>query len=177
MNYYTKEARRSKEKFERKLAENINNDSKSLFAYVRTKSRTKDILAPLVDKHGELTLDYRNNANIMNNSFSSVFTKENIESMTKPMQQFDERKGSKQIDTEIELPIVEKKLRNLKLNKAAGMDGIHSNILKTLSEEISLPLCMIFRKSLDEGVVPLDWIAADIVPPYKKCAKNHQSNY
>ena len=52
LNYYTKEAKRSKEKFERKLTENINNDSKSFFAYVRTKSRTKDKLAPLVDKHG-----------------------------------------------------------------------------------------------------------------------------
>ena len=93
------------------------------------------------------------------------------------MQQFDERKGSKLIDTEIDTPIVEKKLRNLKLNKAAGIDGIHSNILKTLSEEISLPLCMIFRKSLDEGIVPLDWRAADVVPLYKKGAKNHPSNY
>ena len=72
---------------------------------------------------------------------------------------------------------MEKKLRNLKLNKAAGMDGIQSNILKALSEEICLPLCMIFRKSLDEGVVPLDWRAADVVPLYKKGAKNHPSNY
>ena len=57
--------------------------------------------------------------------------------MTKPMQQFDGRQVSKLIDTKIEPPIVEKKLRNLKLNKAAGMDGLHTNILKTLSEEIS----------------------------------------
>ena len=56
---------------------------------------------------------------------------------------------------------MEKILRNLKLNKAAGMDGIHTNILKALSEEISLPLCMIFKKSLDEGVVPIDWRPAD----------------
>ena len=83
--------------------------------------------------------------------------------------------GSEQIDTEIEPPIVETKLSNLKQNKAAGMDGIHTNILKALSEEISLPLCMIFRKSLDEGVVPPDWRGA--VPLYKKCAKNHPSNY
>ena len=59
---------------------------------------------------------------------------------------------------------MEKKLRNLKLNKAAGMDGIHTNILKALSEELSLSLCMIFSKSLNEGVVPLDWRAADVVP-------------
>ena len=59
LNYYTKEARRSKEKFERKLAQNINSDTKSLFAYVRTKSRTNDKLAPLVDRYGELSLDDR----------------------------------------------------------------------------------------------------------------------
>ena len=53
LNYYTKEARRSKEKFERKLAQNIKSDTKSLFAYVRTKSRTKDKLAPLVDRYGD----------------------------------------------------------------------------------------------------------------------------
>ena len=69
------------------------------------------------------------------------------------------------------------KLRNLKLNKAAGMDGIHTNTLKALSEEISLLLCMIFRKSLDDGVVPLYWRAADVVPLYKKTVKNHPSNY
>ena len=149
----------------------------SFFAYIRTKSRTKAKLAPLVNKLGELSLDDRSNANILNNSFSSVFTKENIESMSKPRKQFDERKGSKLTYTEIEPPIVEKKLRNLKLNKAAGMDGIHTNILKALSEEISLPLCMIFRKSLNEGVVPLDWRAADVVPLYKKGAKNNPSNY
>ena len=57
-------------------------------------------------------------ANILNTFFGSMFTKENIESMTKPRQQFDERKGSKLTDIEIEPHIVEKKLRNLKLNKA-----------------------------------------------------------
>ena len=66
---------------------------------------------------------------------------------------------------------MEKTLWNLKLNKAAGMDGIHSNILKTFSEEICLPLCIIFRKSLES-----DWRAADVVPLHKG-AKNHPSNY
>ena len=171
--YYTKEARRSKEKLERKLAQNIKSDTKSFFAYVRTK----DKLAPLVDRYGELSLDDRKNSNILNTFFGSMFTKENIESMTKPRQQFDERKGSKLTDIEIEPHIVEKKLSNLKLNKAAGMDGIHTNILKALSEEMSLPLCMIFKKSLDQRVVPFDWRTANVVPLYKKGSKNIPSNY
>ena len=57
------------------------------------------------------------------------------------------------------------------------MDGIHTNILKALSEEMSLPLCMIFKKSLDQGVVPFDWRAANVVPLYKKGSKNIPSNY
>ena len=36
---------------------------------------------------------------------------------------------------------------------------------------------MIFRKSLDEGIVPLDWRAVDVVHLYKKGAKNLPSNY
>ena len=51
------------------------------------------------------------------------------------------------------------------------MGGLHTNILQSLSEEMSLPLCMIFKKSLDEGVVPLDWRAANVVPLYKKGSK------
>ena len=70
-------------------------------------------------------------SNIQNTFFGSMF------SMTKPRQQFDERKGSKLTDTEIEPHIVERKLRNLKLNKAAGMDGIHTNILKVLSNKLA----------------------------------------
>ena len=44
--------------------------------------------------------------------------------------------------------------------------------MKALSEEMSLPLYMIFKKSLDQGVVPFDWRAANVVPLYKKGSKN-----
>ena len=67
---------------------------------------------------------------------------------------------------------MKKKLGNLKLDNAAGMDGIHTNILKALSEDMSLSLCMIFKKSLDEGVVLLDRRAANVVPLYKKGSTN-----
>ena len=59
-----------------------------------------------------MSLDDRKNANILNTFFGSIFTQENTESMTKPRQQFDERKGSKLTDIEIEPHIVEKELRN-----------------------------------------------------------------
>ena len=40
---------------------------------------------------------------------------------------------------------------------------------------MSLTLCMIFRNgSLDEGGVPLDWRAVDVVPLYKKVQRASQ---
>ena len=41
-------------------------------------------------------------------------------------------------------------------SKAAGPDGIPPSMLQALAEELSLPLAMIFNKSLNEGVVPQD---------------------
>ena len=48
----TNEIRESKRNFERKLAVNIKQDSKSLFAYIRSKQTVKDVLGPLKDNDG-----------------------------------------------------------------------------------------------------------------------------
>ena len=57
LNIFTREARRPKEIFERKMAENIKHDLKSFFSYARSKSRTKHSVAPLMDGDGSITTD------------------------------------------------------------------------------------------------------------------------
>ena len=47
LNATTKEIRSSKRMFEQKLATNIKQDSKSFFAYIRSKQRVKDSIGPL----------------------------------------------------------------------------------------------------------------------------------
>jgi len=69
--------RKARRKFEKKLACNIKNDSKTFYRYVRSKSRTKDIIGPLKDDRGNIVTDDGQMADILNNFFSSVFTKEN----------------------------------------------------------------------------------------------------
>ena len=70
LNIFTTESRRSKEKFKIKMAEKIKHDLKSFFSYARSKSRTKHSVAPLTYRNFEKSL-------ILNEFFSSVFTKEN----------------------------------------------------------------------------------------------------
>ena len=47
--------------------------------------------------------------------------------------------------------IVEKKLK--KLNKAPGVDGIHPSLLRELSKQLSCPLSILFRRTLNEGTL------------------------
>jgi hypothetical protein len=41
-------------------------------------------------------------------------------------------------------------------------------MLKELKKQVSEPLSIIFRKSLDKGEIPKDWKKDRVVPIYKK---------
>jgi Reverse transcriptase (RNA-dependent DNA polymerase) len=49
--------------------------------------------------------------------------------------------------------------------------------LKELVNELSLPLTIILRRSLDENKIPQDWKEAVVTPIYKKGTKSDPGNY
>ena len=52
LNAATNEVRKSKRNYEHKLAQNIKSDSKSFYAYVRSKQNVRDRVGPLEDNAG-----------------------------------------------------------------------------------------------------------------------------
>ena len=54
LNAATNEVRKSKRNFEHKLAQNIKSDSKSFYAYVRSKQNVRDKVGPLKDNAGNI---------------------------------------------------------------------------------------------------------------------------
>ena len=72
----TNEIRESKRNFERKLAANIKQDSKSFFAYIRSKQKVRDVVGPLKDNDGLVITKGNEMADALNIYFSSVFTLE-----------------------------------------------------------------------------------------------------
>ena len=44
-------------------------------------------------------------------------------------------------------------------------------------EQISKPLAHVFNMSLQEGIVPLEWKEANIIPLFKKGSRNKSVNY
>ena len=73
--------------------------------------------------------------------------------------------------------MVVEKLQKLKSNKAPGTDGLVSDLFLKSSETICLPLSIIFRKSLNEGVVPKDWKLANVSAIFKNGTKDNAGNY
>jgi len=129
--------RKARRKFEKKLAcINRKNDSRTFYRtsyrYVRSKSRTKDrpIIGPLKDDRGYIVTDDGQMADILNNFFSSVFTKENKD-MPEVTMRFNGGEERSLRNITITPDMVKLKISKLKQDKApAGDDGITPKFLK-----------------------------------------------
>ena len=75
-NQATDEIRNSKRSYEQKIAFNIKHDSKSFYAYVRSKHKIQDTVGPLQDSDGNIITEGFLMAENLNKCFSSVFTRE-----------------------------------------------------------------------------------------------------
>ena len=68
-------------------------------------------------------------------------------------------------------------LKDLNINKSAGPDGLHPQVLKELAEVLRLPLSNIFNKTMEEGVIPTMRRAANISPIHRTGSKTNPANY
>ena len=63
-------------------------------------------------------------------------------------------------DIEFSEEDIKKKLLKVRADKAPGDDETAPILISQISEEISRPLWIVFRKSMDENIVPKDWKTA-----------------
>ena len=95
LNAATNEVRKSKRNFEHKLARNIKSDSKSFYAYVRSKQNVRGKVGPLEDNAGNIITQGFLMAEELNMHFSSVFTREDTCSLSVPETMFNESEGER----------------------------------------------------------------------------------
>ena len=175
-NAATNELRKSKRNFEHKLAQNIKSDSKSFYTYVRHKQNVRDRVGPLEDNAGnKITQGIM--AEELNMHFSSVFTREDTSSLPIPETKFEGSEGERLGQLLVTPEVVANTINNMIENKSPRVDGIAPKILKETVEQICTPLAHVFNMSLQEGIVPLEWKEANIIPLFKKGSRNKSVNY
>ena len=177
LNAATTEIRQSKRSYEQKLACNIKNDSKSFYAYVRSKQNVQDKAGPLEDSAGNIISQGFLMAEDLNGYFMSVFTKEDISSLPVADAKFQGAKSDYLGPLVVTPELVAKKIKAMKVNKSQGVDGIPPKLLMETVEQISIPLPRVFNLSLKEGDVPFEWKEANIIPLFKKGSRNKSENY
>ena len=173
-NQVTKNTRYDRMTFERNISKEIKNNNKLFWRYVNANRKSKAEIPDLERKDGtKATTDYEK-AEELNQQFSSVFTREDTETLP----EFEALNIPSPLSSiNITPEKVQKKLNKLRTDKSAGPDGVHPLMLKNLSSILCNPLCTIFNISLQSGLVPSLWKQGTVTAIYKKGKKSLASNY
>ena len=181
LNLATSKFREAKRNFEVKLSQEVETNPKSFYAYVRSKSKTKDRVCPLKDNSGNIVAEDVNICNLLNSFFSSVFTKEDTNCSEEDFPilrdifsgDCDEMLHDIIVDDEV----VMSRLKKLHVSKAPGVDDIVPLILINTADVICRPISIIFNATLTTGVVPVDWRRANVTAIFKQGRRDCPGNY
>ena len=153
------------------LIGDIHSAPRKFYKFINAK-RTENCGISSLQHNDVVLLDDKDKASALNDYFSSVFTRESLDSIP-----FSHSNLPSMCSINVTNTGVTKLLMNLNVNKAKGPDGISPFVLKTCAEELSAMLTHIFNQSLQTGYVPHDWRDANIVPLHKKGRHDLADNY
>jgi hypothetical protein len=176
-NRCTREVKKAKREYEKKIAAECKKNPKSFWKYVQETTKQRTGIGVLKGKNGNMMESDLEKAQTLNEFFASVFTRESLDNL--PLLDEGSRSEGKIMSEDIDVSpeIIEKKLKELNPNKAQGPDGIPPRVLKELGMELARPLSKIFKKSIDTGIVPSDWRSAEVTAIFKKGTKSEPGNY
>ena len=168
--------RQCKRRFEASIANVSKTNPKPFWSHVRKRLKTKEGVAPLLqDPQNKDSMKFTDEekANILQKQFASVFTNE-PNGMAPTMRS---RTNSTIEMIQVTVEMVKDAIENMNVNKSCGPDDIHPRMLKELINFITVPITLLLNKSMQDGVIPEDWLRAFIIPIFKKGSKSIAENY
>ena len=159
--------------YEQSLATDQKINSKLFHKYIRSKKVGNPSVGPL--KSGsQFVSDCGVMAEILADGFSSVYS---VQDLVNPFpHQLGVVVGRGLESVPITVDCVRRVLDSLDVNSSMGPDGVHPCLLKRCPS-LAVPLCLIFKRSLETCVVPPQWKFSEIIPLFKKGSRSDPLNY
>ena len=136
-------------------------------------------IGPLKREDGSLAVDDKEKSNLVNNFFSNIG--ENLAGSFQPQYPSDLATSTKIVpcvNNIALLPLaIERKLANLKTNKATGPDDISPKIVKEAGDALLTPLMFLYNMSLKDGYVFSQGKTPRVNPVFKKDDETEIGNY
>ena len=161
--------------FEKKLCQDIKDNPKYFWSYVRSKTKFKENVMRVIDNDGRMTENDAETANEMNKAFQSVFVSESETGDTPSLDH--EYFGPTIEDVLVTVERVDKLLKGVNIHKSMGPDGIHPRLLKECHAELAIPITDIIKDTIEQGEVPALWKLAKVCPIFKKGSKSDPLNF
>ena len=148
---------------------------KKFWSWLNSSKGKRDPI-PLLRHNDVPILEDSAKADIFNQYFHSVFTKEDISNLPELCKSLN---FVPPLISSVEFSptVVCDYLCAIDDSKACGPDLITGFLLRFCAESIPVPLSYLYTKSMETGTLPRDWVTANIVPVYKKGDKCDASNY
>ena len=145
--------RNLRSKHEANLVSNIAKNPKSFWRYVNTSLKTRPDIDAIKRIDRSLASSDQEKTDLLNSYFSSVFTREDLSNIPN----FEVNEDIPLLDNiSISPSMVWREINKLKSEKSTGPDGWPIQVLKQCSQQISLPLSILFNKSFQPSHLARD---------------------
>lgn len=172
-----------KRREELKAVAAIKTNSKYFFSYAKKNKRVNAQIGPLIHQDGSILTSQYDIAEQLRmqyeKSFSTPLPDMKIGDPTEFFRVRPEDTGSsdKLLDLDFSINEIEMALSDLNPSSAAGPDGMPAILLKNCKKELAVPLHIIWRKSLTEGICPESMKYGLITPIHKGGSRGDVSKY
>ena len=157
---------------ERKAVEAIKKNPKFFFAYARKKGVIKTPVGPLQNEEGISVSDPLGMANLLAEQFQKSFS-----TPTQAVPENTDEEGPETDDIIFSENCIIKAIDEISTNSSPGPDRFPALLLKKCKYELAKPLYILWRKSLDTGVIPDQLKISNITPIFKGGSRQIPKNY
>ena len=160
---------------EKRVIDNMNKNPKMFYDFIKNKEKRNNNIGPFKIE-GEYVTDNKEICDTLMKQYDAQFSyNENGKDVKDKI--FDDVQEDDISDITIRDEDIQNAIKDMDKNSAAGPDGIPTKFLIETNESIAVPLGIIMRKSIDQGMIPNVLKLAYVTPIHKGGSKLKPENY